>query len=84
VNKDSELGADYLIKQLEERKKHFQVFLGTGKCRDFVDYQFVCGQIRGLEEAYQMIEKIKRDLEEDKEDDFSERDSSKRNRTGSY
>ena len=39
---------DHLLQKMGERVKQLEEGLGTGMAKDYADYQYTCGQIKGL------------------------------------
>ena len=39
---------DHLLKQVDAKVRDFEESLGTGVAKDYADYQYMCGQIKGL------------------------------------
>lgn len=54
---------DYLMKEFQERITALADAAARGNCRDFEEYKYVCGQIRGLEAACVVIEDLTKRLE---------------------
>jgi hypothetical protein len=47
--------SDYLLHKLNEDILNKKDFLATGNAKDYAEYRQVCGIIRGLESAKQLI-----------------------------
>jgi len=47
--------SDYLLHKLNEDILNKKDFLATGNVKDYAEYRQVCGIIRGLESAKQLI-----------------------------
>ena len=57
---------DYILKELEEKAEYLGSTVAAGKCSDWSDYRFLCGQIRGLIYCKEVIEDaIKKAQEEE-------------------
>lgn len=56
--------AQYLLKELETMKKGISDALVGGKCPDFAEYRYLCGQVRGLLAAQALIEDLARRTQE--------------------
>jgi hypothetical protein len=54
---------DYLIGQYQERIQMLGEALTYGQCKDFEEYRYTCGQVRGLEAACAIIKDLKDRLE---------------------
>jgi hypothetical protein len=54
---------DYLAKKLGDQVKALEESLGAGGAKDFSEYQYVCGQIKGLLIAQLEISDLKQRLE---------------------
>lgn len=54
---------DYLIGQYQERIQMLGDALTYGQCKDFEEYRYTCGQVRGLEAACAIIKDLKDRLE---------------------
>ena len=57
--------ADYLIAQLRERVEETEKFLSMGQAKDYAEYRHLCGLVRGLEAAEQMIKDLAKRREQD-------------------
>lgn len=57
--------ADYLLSQLRENKVNTTIFLTTGQAKDHAEYRHLCGIIRGLEAAEQLIIDLAKRREQD-------------------
>ena len=55
--------SDVLVQELDDRVKYLKDWLGNGVAKDFVEYQKVCGEIKGLLTARQNITDLKQKLE---------------------
>lgn len=51
-----------------ERQKQVD-FVASGRCNDFAEYRHICGIIRGLELADQMVDDLVQKMEKD-DDEF--------------
>ena len=54
---------DYLVKEYKERIEFLTGGLAQGNIPTIEEYRYVCGQIRGLEAAYGIIQDLKQRLE---------------------
>lgn len=54
---------ELLDQKLEVQIKGLQDSLGTGTAKDYADYQFVCGRIRGLLTAQMELKDLAKNLE---------------------
>ena len=54
---------ELLDQKLETQIKGLQESLGTGTAKDYADYQFMCGKIRGLLTARIELNDLKKNLE---------------------
>jgi hypothetical protein len=52
-----------LDQKLETQIKGLQDSLGTGTAKDYADYQFMCGKIRGLLTAQMELNDLAKNLE---------------------
>ena len=55
--------SDVLVQELDDRVKYLKDWLGNGVAKDFVEYQKVCGEIKGLLTARQNITDLKQKME---------------------
>ena len=55
---------DYLIQKIGEERNSIAECLVNGNLEDFAQYQFLCGQARGLLAAQVLIEDLKSNLEQ--------------------
>ena len=55
---------DYLIQKIGEERTNIADCLVNGNLEDFAQYQFLCGQARGLLAAQVIIEDLKSNLEQ--------------------
>ena len=55
---------DYLIQKIGEERNSIAECLVNGNLDDFAQYQFLCGQARGLLAAQVIIEDLKSNLEQ--------------------
>lgn len=58
---------DLLISQFQDQINVISDAVSSGKCKDFEEYRFVCGQIRGLETACSFVKDLKTRLEDSDE-----------------
>lgn len=54
-----------ILKEIEERQKSLADALGSGAARDYAEYKYVCGEIRGLSFAHSFINDLVRKMERD-------------------
>lgn len=55
--------AEYLLKNIRERKKDFTVTLSNGSVESIEDYRFIVGQIRGMTYAEEEIKAAMKGIE---------------------
>ena len=60
---------DVLSSKNKEAIASKELYLIAGKAKDYADYRYVCGQIRGLETAQSEISDLSRIYMEDNNDD---------------
>lgn len=53
----------YLTEQYKDRMAMLTEAIARGNCKDFEEYRFVCGQLRGLEAACAVIQDLIERLE---------------------
>ena len=54
---------EYLLNEYAERMQMLSAALARGACTSYEEYKYTCGQLRGLEAAYNVIKDLKRNLE---------------------
>ena len=54
---------EYLLKEYKERMAMLTEAIARGNCKDFEEYKYVYGQLRGLEAACAVIEDLTNRLE---------------------
>lgn len=54
---------EYLLKEYNERMAMLTEAVARGNCKDFEEYKYVCGQLRGLEAACAVIQDLTDRLE---------------------
>lgn len=54
---------DYLVKKIGEERNNIAECLVNGNLQDFAQYQFLCGQARGLLAAQVIIQDLANQLE---------------------
>jgi hypothetical protein len=54
---------DYLVKKIGEERNNIAECLVNGNLEDFAQYQFLCGQARGLLAAQVIIQDLANQLE---------------------
>lgn len=57
--------AEYLLKQLRDKVADTEKFLSMGQAKDYAEYRQLCGLIRGLETAEQLIIDLAKRREQD-------------------
>ena len=55
---------EYLIDQIEDRRKNIMEALGDGSAKDFHSYQLAVGEIRGLLFTQSLIKDLAKTMEE--------------------
>lgn len=58
---------DYLLKQVSEEIDAMQQNVSSGAAKDYAEYQHLCGKIRGLLVAEDIIKALKERMEKDDE-----------------
>ena len=58
---------DYLLKQIREEVDTMQQTVSSGTAKDYAEYQNLCGKIRGLLVAEDIIKALKERIEKDDE-----------------
>jgi hypothetical protein len=53
----------YLLKEIDKLREDQAVFLNGGGAKDFAEYRHVCGVIRGLTHAEQLVKDLAKKLE---------------------
>ena len=53
----------YLLKEVDKLLEDQSVFLNGGGAKDFAEYRHVCGVIRGLTHAEQLVKDLAKKLE---------------------
>jgi hypothetical protein len=57
---------DVLVFQMKEGIETLKEHMGAGKCENYAEYQYACGQIRGLKSALNnTIDLAKQQMEND-------------------
>lgn len=56
-----------ILKEIEDRRESIARVLIDGVARDYAEYKSLCGEIRGLSQAYSYIEDLVRRMENDDE-----------------
>lgn len=59
---------EYLEKKLREHEEHVATALTGGACKDFGEYQRICGVIHGLNLAKNEITDLRKKMEENETD----------------
>jgi len=53
----------YLLKEIDKLREDQAIFLNGGGAKDFAEYRHVCGVIRGLTHADQIVKDFAKKLE---------------------
>lgn len=53
----------YLLKEIDKLREDQAVFLNGGGAKDFAEYRHVCGVIRGLTHADQLVKDLAKKME---------------------
>jgi len=53
----------YLLKEIDKLREDQAIFLSGGGAKDFAEYRHVCGVIRGLTHADQIVKDLAKKLE---------------------
>ena len=53
----------YLLKEIDKLREDQAIFLSCGGAKDFAEYRHVCGVIRGLTHADQIVKDLAKKLE---------------------
>ena len=53
----------YLLKEIDKLREDQAIFLNGGGAKDFAEYRHVCGVIRGLTHADQIVKDLARKME---------------------
>lgn len=57
---------DVITDKLSERAEHLGKTMCEGKCKDFSEYRYMCGQLRGLWLSQSIVDDLSRaNLEDD-------------------
>lgn len=59
---------EYLLSDLREKERNVQESIGAGAAQDYPAYREMCGQIRGLMYAQNLIHDLVRKLERNDDD----------------
>jgi hypothetical protein len=54
---------DVILKEIDEQVSNLQEILGTGRCKDFPEYQNMCGRISGLLSVRRYIQDLQKHME---------------------
>jgi len=54
-----------ITKEIEERQKSLSDALASGAAKDYAEYKYMCGEIRGLSFAHAYVTDLVRKLEQD-------------------
>ena len=60
--------AEYLLIQLRGKQEDTKNYLAGGQAKDYAEYRQLCGHIRGLEAAEQLIIDLAKRREQDADD----------------
>lgn len=58
---------DVVIKEIEERRESIAQALISGSAKDYSEYKFMTGEVRGLSRAHAFITDLVRKMENDDE-----------------
>ena len=53
----------YLIKEIDKLREDQAIFLNGGGAKDFAEYRHICGVIRGLTHADQIVKDLAKKME---------------------
>jgi hypothetical protein len=53
----------YLLKEIDKLREDQAIFLNGGGAKDFAEYRHICGVIRGLTHADQIVKDLAKKLE---------------------
>lgn len=53
----------YLLKEIDKLREDQSIFLSGGGAKDFAEYRHVCGVIRGLTHADQIVRDLAKKME---------------------
>jgi hypothetical protein len=53
----------YLLKEIDKLREDQSIFLNGGGAKDFAEYRHICGVIRGLAHADQLVKDLAKKLE---------------------
>jgi hypothetical protein len=53
----------YLLKEIDKLREDQAIFLNGGGAKDFAEYRHVCGVIRGLTHADQIVKDLAKKME---------------------
>lgn len=54
---------EYLLGEYKDRMQMLQDALARGSCKDYEEYKYACGQLRGLEAACSIIVDLQKRME---------------------
>ena len=57
-----------VIKEIEEKQKYLADALASGAAKDYAEYKFMCGEIRGLSFAQSYINDLVRRMEQNEDE----------------
>jgi hypothetical protein len=58
---------EYLLLEIHKEVESIEIALSNGKAKDYAEYQYLCGKIRGLLIAQSKITDLKERMEKDDE-----------------
>lgn len=56
---------EIILKQIREKKQYLAEALANKAAKNFEDYQFICGEIRGLTAVEMYLQDLAKNLEQD-------------------
>ena len=57
-----------VIKEIGEKQKYLADALASGAAKDYAEYKFMCGEIRGLSFAHSYIDDLVRRMEQNEDE----------------
>lgn len=57
-----------VLKEIEEKQRYLADALASGAAKDFAEYKFMCGEIRGLSFAQSYINDLVRRMEQNEDE----------------
>ena len=58
---------EIILKQLRERRAQLTDAMANGSAKDYAEYKFLCGEIRGLTAVEMYLQTLAKNLEHDDE-----------------